>query len=167
MKKTIFVIFSLLFSMQALADQPIAKKPILRSFLYDFEMGHTGLSGINRGELFINQEANTLTLHLEQKLNCKPGMACIAIAPASRTITLPIVSMSTPFCGGFVYEDEIDKTLVDGLREKFVVYDNTSMVCKIAVRDLTNVEYESYSPMTDTLETSSFNGEMIKPLPIY
>lgn len=141
-------------------------KDILFATFTKLELSHQELQDVDFGKVEINLETNTLQLVFfeDQDWVCPEGRMCAAVMPMPlvHVIEVPIVHVSTGFCGGTIYYAELDKTPVDGNRQIVIVTDNTSMVCKIKYEAPTVVEYETFNPWTQDVVVSKMHGEALR-----
>ncbi|MCB0383824.1 MAG: hypothetical protein KDD43_00420 [Bdellovibrionales bacterium] len=97
------------------------------------------------GEIVINLQKRMVSLTVQQTIDCPPGMACIALAPAPLRVNLPLVSDETGVCGDVVYIARRDALPVDGGLETLTVIDHTNNTCPTLIMlPATSISYETY-----------------------
>ena len=169
MKKTVLFVslFISFFNTNAHAfDVPKPQDFQLVSVLEDFQVDHDRFYGVNQGNVIVSEEENFIQLNLSEKINCEPGMACIAIAPIVQSIRLPIVNKYKNFCGSVVYVAQRNNIIADGPLETIQVVDYQGMLCKIAVPFITKVRYTTVAPRSRVETTSIFGGELLEVMPV-
>ncbi len=128
--------------------------------LVDFEINQEWLDATNDGSILINLDENMIQLVLREVVECRAGMACIALAPTIvDNIEVKLVSQTVDSCGAVTYIGEKDQTPVDGLKQTVTVVDNRYMTCEIPVLHMTSVTYTTFNPWTqDTLKSYMGGG---------
>jgi hypothetical protein len=100
-----------------------------------------------------------IRLVLFEKVNCPKDMACIALAPITHVIELPIVRSYSDWCDSTTFVAEIDGRPYDGLLEILEVTDFSKISCRIKVPFMVETEYRTLNPWTNEWTQSNFGGK--------
>ena len=164
MKALILTLTILVSSMAQATTLSIANSNLLFANITELELQHSEFLGTNIGEVFINETAGHISLTLTQDLGCNLNQVCIAVAPLSYTVTLPIVESYEGPCGRTIYKAELDHTAFDGPLETLKVIDNSTLQCRIYEPYMTRVEYKTVAPRSRIETISKFYGGLLKSL---
>lgn len=162
MKQSIVLLAILLsFTQGALAlDLGALNGKGLTSEITDFDINHMAYRLVNTGSVTVDLENEVIRLVLIEKFDCPKDMACIALAPATHTIELPIVNIYSDWCDSTTYVAEMDGTPYDGLLEILEVTDFSKISCRIKMPFMVETKYKTLNPWTNEWTQSSFGGEI-------
>ena len=115
---------------------------------------------ISYANVAVDFGAQQITLTLQARFHCPPGMMCAQVMPAPIEIHLPLVDVRTGSCGQRIYTAKVDHRPVDGAMKMIRVVDNTSFICKslIAVSP-TVVTYSTETGRPHLVEHHRFEGD--------
>lgn len=153
------LIFSILvaFTQTAMAFETQISNPLF-SQISDFEIEHESYSNVDSGYVNLDLDKNVIRITLTEKSPCLKNEICIALAPETHVIELPITNVYSDWCGSETYVAELDSTPVDGLLEVVEMTDYSNIVCRIQVPFLTETHYRTFNLRTNQWTQSSFGG---------
>jgi hypothetical protein len=131
----------------------------MTSEITDFDINHSNYRLANSGSVILDLENETIRLVLFEKVNCPKDMACIALAPITHVIELPIVRSYSDWCDSTTFVAEIDGRPYDGLLEILEVTDFSKISCRIKVPFMVETEYRTLNPWTNEWTQSNFGGK--------
>ncbi|MCB0366538.1 MAG: hypothetical protein H6624_18345 [Bdellovibrionaceae bacterium] len=112
---------------------------------FNLHSDHAAGNKVIGGDVVVNLEKKVITLTVQQTIDCPPGMACIALAPAPLRVHLPLISEQVSACGDIVYIAQRNDLPVDGGLETLTVVDHTQNECPtLIILPATSISYETY-----------------------
>jgi hypothetical protein len=161
--KQLILILSLTLMNHSLWATNLPQSDIEWAQITQFMIGHDHLNTINDGAIYINHISQTLHLSLYERLDCPPNAVCMPVIPNLAEIDLPLVNSHQDECGQWIYTAQMDGTPYDGLFESLTVYDNSKSYCMdYGYTYATYIEYTSFNPWTNKVESSYFVGEAMQ-----
>jgi hypothetical protein len=130
---------------------PALKATVLKIVKADV---NSPLNGASFAYVTLDRAQKTITLSATIKARCHPGMAACPQNIRLFKVTLPIVSISTPGCGGRLYVATEDQRPVDGIKQEISLIDSTeAMACHV-----NNFLNHSATELTYTTESYTRTG---------
>ncbi len=106
------------------------------------QVGQAAVQDVGVGQLVVDYSASKLSLSVELRPNCAPGMMCAQVIRILKA-ELPITSIKTDSCGIHTVIASKDDRPVDGSLNKVTFSDVTDMTCKTFVAVIPQATYES------------------------